>query len=165
MLVMTSLLDGAVAAAVGVKGVTPYMLKFVTGTLDVWGLKDIILKTDQEQAIMALSRAVKDERKDKTQCINAPRYSHASMGAVERMNQMLAGQIRTLRLVLQARLGQRLPATSPVMPWVVRHAAWLITRFVVRPSGHTACELLRGRATAASSSRWARRCSRRPGDA
>ncbi len=48
MLVMTSLLDGAVAAAVGVKGVTPYMLKFVTGTLDVWGLKDIILKTDQE---------------------------------------------------------------------------------------------------------------------
>ena len=95
---------------------------------------------------MALSRAVKDERKDKTQCINAPRYSHASMGAVERMNQTLAGQIRTLWLVLQARLAQRLPATSPVMPWVVRHAAWLITRFVVRPSGHTAYELLRGRA-------------------
>ena len=95
---------------------------------------------------MALSRAVKDERKDETQCINAPRYSLASMGAVERMNQTLAGQIRTLRLVLQARLGQRLPATSPVMPWVVRHAAWLITRFVVRLSGHTAYELLRGRA-------------------
>ena len=37
MLVMTSLLDGAVAAAVGVKDVMPYMLKFVTGTLDVWG--------------------------------------------------------------------------------------------------------------------------------
>ena len=32
------------------------------------------------------------------------------------------------------------------MAWVVRHAAWLITRFVVRPSGRTAYEALRGRA-------------------
>ncbi len=49
VLVATSALDGAVAAAVGVKGVTPYMLRFVTGTLDVWGLKDIILKAHRKQ--------------------------------------------------------------------------------------------------------------------
>ena len=32
------------------------------------------------------------------------------------------------------------------MPWLVRHAAWLLTRFNVRASGHTAYETLRGRA-------------------
>jgi hypothetical protein len=95
---------------------------------------------------MALSKILKDERKDRTQLTNAPRYSHASMGVVERANQPLAGQIRSMRRVLQGHLGQRLPATHPLMAWVVRHAAWLITRVVVRPSGRTAYEALRGRA-------------------
>ncbi len=144
LLVMIWAHDGALARSVGAKGVMPYMLKFVTGTLGVWGFKDIVLKSDQEQAIVALGRAVKDGRRDKTQLINVPWCSHASMGAVERMNQTLAGQIRTLRHVLQGRFGQRTPASHPVMPWVVLHAACLVTRFTVRSPGHTAYEAIRG---------------------
>jgi hypothetical protein len=109
-------------------------------------LKDIAIKTDQEQAIVALARAVKDERKDEVVLINAPRHSHASMGAVERVNQMLAGQVRALQRTLQASLGRRIPASRPAMPWEVRRTGWLLTRLTIRPSGHTAYEATRGRA-------------------
>ncbi len=61
MLVMTLVHDGAVACSGGVKGAAPHMLKFATGTLDVWGLKDIGLKSDQEQAIIALGRAARQD--------------------------------------------------------------------------------------------------------
>ncbi len=95
---------------------------------------------------MALARTVKDERKGKTLLMNTPGYSHTSMGAVERMNRSLAGQIRSLRLSLQKQHGQRLAATHPLTPWLIRHAAWVLTRFTVWPSGHVPYESTRGRA-------------------
>ena len=32
------------------------------------------------------------------------------------------------------------------MPWLIRHAAWLLTRFTIRASGHTPHETIRGQA-------------------
>jgi hypothetical protein len=137
---------GAIAATVAVKGATPFLTRYVVGVLEMWGVGDAVIRTDQEQAIMAQMRAMQDERKQRTVLTNAPRYAHAAMGAVERANQTMAGEVRVLRLSLQKHLGQRLPASHPLMAWVIRHAAWLLTRFTIRSSGHTPYETIRGQA-------------------
>ena len=113
VLVITWAGGGALAATVGVKGVTPYMLRFACGTIETWGLKDIIIRTDQEQAIMALVRSVRDRRKEKTQMANALRHSHASTGDVERVSQTLAPQVRCLRLQPRSTLGAAFRQSIP----------------------------------------------------
>ena len=58
-----------------------------------------------------------------------------SNGIVERAIQDVEGQCRTMRSALEERL----------VPWLVRHAAVLITRCSVRPTGRTSFEMMKGR--------------------
>ncbi len=105
VLVITWCDVGATAATVTVKGYTPFIIRCVVGVMDMWGIGDAVIRTDQEQAIMALVRAVKDERRQRTVLTNAPRYTHAAMGAVKRANQTVAAQVRVLQLTLQSTSG------------------------------------------------------------
>jgi len=68
------------------------------------------------------------------------------LGCVERGNEEAAKEIRALKLGLEARIQERLPTDHHIMPWLGRHAGWLLTRFTVhQSSGRTSYELLRGR--------------------
>eukprot|EP00959_Pyramimonas_sp_CCMP1952_P326761 6840176-Pyramimonas_sp.AAC.1 len=44
----------------------------------------------------------------------------------------MAKQVRAIKLQLESGRGARIPVFHRVMPWVVRHAGWLLTRFAVR---------------------------------
>ena len=70
--------------------------------------------------------------------------SHQPIGAVERMNREVAGLLQTLKTALEARIGRKV-ADHGLISWMIRHPAWLITRFRVRATGHTAYELIRQR--------------------
>ena len=77
---------------------------------------------------------------------HAPKGSHASNGAAERAILEVARQVRTLVHALETRYpGYRLKTEGHVFPWLVRHASWLITRFLVKDDGRTPYERLRGR--------------------
>ena len=77
---------------------------------------------------------------------HAPKGSHASNGAAERAIFEVARQVRTLVHALETRYpGYRLKTEGHVFPWLVRHAGWLITRFLVKDDGRTPYERLRGR--------------------
>ena len=77
---------------------------------------------------------------------HAPKGSHASNGAAERAILEVARQVRTLVHALETRYpGYRLKTKGHVFPWLVRHASWLITRFLVKDDGRTPYERLRGR--------------------
>eukprot|EP00974_Lingulodinium_polyedra_P005946 563189-Lingulodinium_polyedra.AAC.1 len=94
----------------------------------------------------------------------SPVGSHQSMGGIERANQELAGEIRALKTGLERHVG-RLAISHPVMPWLVRHAAWVVTRFLVKASGRTPYELVKqrkynGQIVCFGETVWARR----PGD-
>jgi hypothetical protein len=94
---------------------------------------------------VALIRTARGKRRGEMQVTKAPRYSRASMGGVEPVNQTLAAQARRLSLAALKHLGSRLAAEHPLMPQLVRRAAWLLTRLLVVPSGRTAYETVRGR--------------------
>ena len=56
----------------------------------------------------------------------APPYSHQSQGAVELMNAFVQLQIRTLWFDTRKRYVE-LDMMSNVVPWLIRHAGWLIS--------------------------------------
>ena len=64
---------------------------------------------------------------------------------VERAIQDVEGQVRTLRVGLEARLKEKVHIRDPVVPWLVRHAGCLIIMCRVRPNGKTALEMIKGR--------------------
>ena len=52
-----------------------------------------------------------------------------------------------MRADLEERIATKIHLSSPVVPWMVRHAACLITRCRVRPNGKTAYQMMKGRRT------------------
>ena len=46
-------------------------------------------------------------------------------------------------MVLQEKLGHKVDSKSIVLPWLVRHAAYVLGRFVKRGDGRGACAPLR----------------------
>ena len=70
--------------------------------------------------------------------------SHASLGALEGWHNLLQGQIRALRLDVEDRFGSIVGVTHQCVPWLVRHATWLLNRFQRRQDGATSFENLNG---------------------
>lgn len=58
-----------------------------------------------------------------------PRKSHASNGRVEQFHQKVQGQVRTWKSFLEQKLGITIDPDHVVVPWLIRHSAWGITRF------------------------------------
>jgi len=122
-----------------------WVVKQLVRDLETWGLKDICLKTDGEPAILALQQAVAKARSSRTIPRNPPAYNPQSNGSAEKAVQDVSGQMRRLTLALEARLHQRVSATLPVMAWLVRHAAFVLTHFQVGHDGLTPWRRLTGR--------------------
>ena len=51
--------------------------------------------------------------------------------------QDFSGQVRTLKLVLEARLEMAIEEDHPAMEWIIPHAAYVLTRFSVGHDGMT----------------------------
>ena len=54
------------------------------------------------------------------------------------------------KTALETRIGTKVGQEHDLISWMIRHSAWLITRFRVRTSGHTAFNLIRQRKYGAS---------------
>ena len=61
----------------------------------------------------------------------APQRSHQAQGAVESMNGFVQSQVRALWLDVRRRYPD-LDLVCNLLPWLIRHAAWLIARFHTR---------------------------------
>ena len=110
--------------------------KYALENLDLFlnrlGYDKVILQHDAEHAVGAVAKALQRHLGSaRVRVRSAPVKSHQSQGSVESANAFLAGQIRTL----WASMKQRYPELEPthnVMPWLIRHASWLIARYHVR---------------------------------
>ena len=117
--------------------------------LNTVGLRNdrIIIKSDQEASANDIVREISKRRASEygTGLENSAIGDSNSNGTVERAIQDMEGQARTLRSALEERVATPVRLASPVVPWLVRHAACLITRCRVRPNGRNSFQLMKGR--------------------
>ncbi|CAE7276044.1 true, partial [Symbiodinium sp. CCMP2592] len=145
ILVIVDEKSGCVFSGVVAKGVNPYATGLVTEALKFCGRQKVIMMSDAEHSIRALAESAAKSWTGSVQHQTAPKGSHASNGAAERAILELARQVRTLASALEERYKKPLETEGVVFPWLVRHAGWLISRFLVKQDGRTPYERLRGR--------------------
>ena len=117
--------------------------------LDTMGLNDcrLTFKADQEKSTGDLQNTVKRKRGAEglgTAIENSPVGDSNNNGKVERAIQEVGGVSRTFRSALEARIGAKVGLDHPITPWLVRHAAQVITRYQIRSSGKTSYRRAKG---------------------
>ena len=88
---------------------------------------------------------IRDSRTHETAVINTPRGSSSSAGGIKRANYEVEKQIRTLRSCFEENCRESVGLDHKMLPYLVRHCAWLITHYQGKSDGKTPDERLRGR--------------------
>jgi hypothetical protein len=119
----------ALARVVPKKGRDQYAIERLQKDISNLGYKKMILKSDNEPAIIALKEAVKRERDQDIILEESPEYDSMGNGEIERQIQEVQGQIRAIKLNLEANYKNKLRDDHPAIPWLVAHSASAITRY------------------------------------
>jgi len=138
------------AVVVPQKGVDQdrWVVQQIVQVVEWLGHAKVLLKSDQEKAILAVVReALKDL---KVLDISASdeesvRYDSQSNGATEVGVRLIRGPFRTHRLDLERRLGWQIPVSHPVVHWLLRHVCTLHNALKVGDDGYTPWIRARGR--------------------
>ena len=138
--------NGIWALAVDQKGATRSSTKWVAGKIDEAGCAgtQVTIRSDQEESIIALKKAVAVYRQSETVSLESPVRDSKANGAAERAVRTWAGQLRTLRHHLESRLKCSLPKDSPLMTWLVSWSADVVFRYKVHSNGRTSHEWITG---------------------
>ncbi len=106
----------------------------------------IIAKSDQEPAIVQLQKEIVRLRQDAGTALENSRVGDSdSNGRVENAIRDVKAMIRTLRSHVEVKAETKIRLDAPIVPWMVRHAGYLITRCRVREDGKTAMQKMKGR--------------------
>ena len=109
-----------------------------TKILLILGYKQMILKSDNEASIIALKEPIKRGRDQDIILEESPEYDSMGNGEVERQIQEVQGQIRTIKLNLEANYKDKIKDDHPAIPWLVAHSGSIITRYKIGEDGKTA---------------------------
>ena len=127
------------------KGENPYAIKRLGQDIGMLGYNRIVLKSDGEPAIVALKAAVKRERREEIIMEESPVDEHQSNGEIENAVRQVQGMTRTIKSGLEEKIEKKIERNSPIIPWMVRHAAASINRYQIGKDGKTAHRRLRGK--------------------
>ena len=133
-------------SAVPRKGACAYARAFATGWLLSLGYKRLVMKSDNEHGLLSLLRDVAADAVG-VECIpkTSPEGDSSANGLAEGAVREVKAQVRVLRSQLEQRLGERLPEDEPVLAWIPRHAANVLSRFRLQEDGRTAEQRRTGR--------------------
>ena len=67
-----------------------------------------------------------------------------SNGNIERATRDVGNIVRTLRSALESKIDKKIHMSMNIVPWLMRHAAYPITRCRVRSDGKTSLQLMKG---------------------
>ena len=113
------------------------------------GYSSVTLKSDNEPAIVKLlTEALRELRINGLSQIleeHSPEYDPQANGSAEVGVKLVKGHFRCLRSSLEEHLGHRIPVRHPLMTWLVRHAANVITWCSKGHDGQTAYQRVRQR--------------------
>ena len=95
------------------KGATGPSLKWAKEGIDESGylVTRVVLKSDHEEAVSALNKAIAVKRQAETIMIETPVRDSKSNGSFERALRTWAAQVRTLRHHLESRIKAKVPRT------------------------------------------------------
>jgi len=102
-----------------------YLTKAAVADLVALGHNRLILKTDQEPDMVALQDCVKAASNSEIILRNSPVGESQSNGVVEKAVRDIEDQVGTLKDAAESRLNIRIGVKSPLLTWLVEHAAWL----------------------------------------
>ena len=105
-----------------------------------YGGTTVVLKSDQEQAIMGFKRGVAIARKADTVPIESPVRASKANGKVERAIQSWQSKVRVLRAYLERMIQKPLDKAHPMMEWLMVWASQVLTKFRIRPDWKPAYE-------------------------
>ena len=132
------------------KGVHPFNTNWFCSIVREAGWKRMILFSDGEPALVALKQAVVENMRDVEITLkesptsvneeNAPSngYAECAVREVKRM-------IRATLSDLESKLQLKIDPNHSILPWIARHAAFLLTRFRIGDDGKSAYQRAVGR--------------------
>ena len=111
-----------------------------------YGESSIILKSDQEPAMLALvNDIIKHRAPAQTIPEQSPIGSSGSNGIIERGVQSFEMMMRVLKDALEFKWKVSIPDDHPVLTWMVGYSSLLLNRFEVGADGKTNYERLKGK--------------------
>ena len=133
---------GVWAMVVDSKGATESSTKWLNGKINEAGHSGtkIVMKSDQEEPIMAPKRSVAIKRQPETVMLESPVRDSRAHGMAERTVRTWASQVRMLRHHLESRIKVKIDNDSAIMTWLVTWAADVLTRYKVHGTGRTSYE-------------------------
>ena len=121
-----------------------YMVNNLQAFIFECGRTQGILQSDNEDTLNALLNAT--AAKVGTMSVrHSPSYSSNSQGSVERLHRTLLGQIRVVKAQVESNYSMTMSTKHCLLPWIVRHAAWTVNRYVIHSDGYTSFERRWGR--------------------
>ena len=137
---------GIWALAVAAKGATKPSVQWVKGNIDEAGCSrtPVSLRSDQDESIMPLKRAVAVYRQVETVMLESPVRDSKANGAAERAVRSWAGQLRTIRHHVERRIKVSIPKDSVIMSLRVSWAADVICKYKVHSTGAASYEWVTG---------------------
>ena len=102
------------------------------------------LKTDQEPAMIKLQEAIQQLRSKEVLLVNSPFGESESNGRVENAIRRIQEKTRVLRRQLEENIKRRIPDTSPIMAWLVRWAAELLSKYSCGDDGKSPSKRMHG---------------------
>jgi len=129
------------------KGVEGFVVQAGGREIDLAGLRRMIVRSEQEPAVVELLRAVEAERPEELeiQPERSPAGESKSNGEIVRAIQTVQGHVRTIKLSVQKTYSCNVREDHPVWPWLVMYASLLLNLCVVGEDGRTAYERRKGR--------------------
>ena len=121
-----------------------YLSKCLQGFLIECGRAQAVvtttLQSDQEDYLIQLLKDVAKTMGGNTQVRQSPTYSAQSQGSVERYHRTLIGQVRALIQQVSTNYDIHITNKNPILPCIVRRAAYLLNRYLVHNDGKTSYE-------------------------
>ena len=117
----------------GVNGKAEWVPRRVLQDLDNNGMQDVVLqiKTDQEQSIVNIQTALRELRPNKIIPLNSFVGESECNGRVENSLRRVQEKVRALRHQIEYNMKTTIPDDAPVMAWLVRWAAELLSKYAV----------------------------------
>ena len=100
-------------------------------------LAPTILQSDQEEYLVSLLKTTARTIRSSITAKQSPAYSSQSQGSIERFHRTPFNQVRTPTAQLKNNKLNIISINHPIMPWVIRHAAYLLNRYAIHNDGKT----------------------------